>query len=182
MTIQTIRVGFLQANSYLLIDEKSGEAVLIDPGDEPRKLISEIEKSGAKLKYIVVTHSHPDHVGALLSVKEYFKVPDQNCLGGGFKDAEIAGEIKLGNETLKFIATPGHKPDSVCVVWEKGIFTGDTLFRNAIGRTDFEGGDDSEMERSLAKLASYPDDFKIYPGHGPESTIGEEKKHNPYLR
>jgi len=172
MTIHKIVVGALETNCYILHrSPTSTQCVIMDPGDEADKILDFIEKNNLKPTKILLTHDHFDHVGALDEIKDYFHVSTYRSL------------TSIGWLGLKMIKTPGHTPDSVCFVDEKEgvIFSGDTLFRQGIGRTDLEGGDYNQIQESLKKLMQYPDHFKVYPGHGPETTIGEERKANPFL-
>jgi len=170
LKIYKIPVGMLQANCYIAADEKTKKAVIIDPGDEADKIIDVVESNGLLPKAVVLTHGHFDHVGALGEIKNHFKID--------VLDTKDAGEIKVGETILKIIKTPGHTEDGICIVGEESgvIFTGDTLFKGTIGRTDFPESNGAEMKKSLQKLMEFPDDFKVYPGHGDESTIGEERK------
>jgi len=158
MKIEKIVVGMLRANCYLLVD--GGEAAVIDPGDEPRKIIDAIEKSGAKLKFIANTHRHFDHIGANAAVAEKFGVE----VLANLNDGDI---LAIGKSKLKVVKTPGHTPDGVCFFGDGFVVSGDTLFEDGIGRTDLEGGSDEQMTASLKKLdALIPDSAIIYPGHG----------------
>ncbi|PIS13747.1 MAG: MBL fold metallo-hydrolase [Candidatus Tagabacteria bacterium CG09_land_8_20_14_0_10_41_14] len=177
MTIRKIVVGpIYKANCYIVRDPISNSCVIIDPGDEPEKILDFIKEYELKPEAIIITHSHPDHVGALEAIKKF-----TTCDVVNLTEGEI---IKLGDIELKAIETRGHTSDSFCIVCEqeKIIFTGDTLFRHSIGRTDLPGGDKEQMEKSLRRLMELPDDYKIYPGHGPETTIGEERTNNPFLK
>lgn len=168
MKIHKIIVGPLENNCYFLENEKNKEAIIIDPGAEAEKILDFIKNKKLKPAAIILTHGHPDHIGAVEKLKNYFNI---NLFQGP----------SLGN--LDVIEMPGHTPDGVCIVsrGDKAIFTGDTLFKNSIGRTDLAGGDEKKIFESLARLLRFPDDFKVYPGHGPESTIGEERQNNPFL-
>ena len=203
MKIKRIDPGFGCSNTYIVWDEKSGDGVMVDPGGFAEKLIA--EAVGVNIKYIVLTHSHFDHIGALEKVAQITGAPvviykdealaltdpkyNLSRLAGvpeNKKEADITvsdGEtLCVGDIQLKFIHTPGHTKGCMCMfVGEKDLITGDTLFNGSIGRTDFEGGDFAQMKESLAKLCRLDDDVKIYPGHGEESTIGFEKMTNPYL-
>lgn len=174
--IHKIPVGPLQTNCYVVVGEKSKKAIIIDPGDEAGKIIDVVRENGLKPEGIALTHSHFDHIGALEEVKKL-----TTCDVVNLKDGD---EVEIGETKLKIIETPGHTKDSICIVDEesKSIFTGDTLFKNSIGRTDLPGSDGGEMAKSLKKLMKFPDDFKIYPGHGEESTIGEERQYNHFLQ
>ncbi|MEM1589355.1 MAG: MBL fold metallo-hydrolase [Candidatus Bathyarchaeia archaeon] len=208
MKIQTFTVGKLYTNCYIALCPQTGEAVIIDPGfetiSEAAEIFKFVEEKELKLKFIVNTHGHPDHVCGNGIVKEKFKTPiliherDAHMLGAfgkvigkffGFKNSSPPADILLkngdtirfGNITLKVMHTPGHSPGSISILGEKEVFTGDTLFAGSVGRTDLPQGSDREMKRSLKKLASIPEFFKVYPGHGPPTTIGEEKTSNPFL-
>ena len=148
----------LRANCYLLVD--GGEAAVIDPGDEPRKIIDAIEKSGAKLKFIANTHRHFDHIGANAAVAEKFGVE----VLANLNDGDI---LAIGKSKLKVVKTPGHTPDGVCFFGDGFVVSGDTLFEDGIGRTDLEGGSNGQMAASLKKLdALIPDGVIVHPGHG----------------
>lgn len=165
LKIHKIPVGMLQTNCYVVADEENKKAIIIDPGDEADKIIDVIKKNNLKPECIALTHAHFDHVGAVDELKKEFNI-----------------EISKPS-FLDIIETPGHTKDGVCFVDKKSkvIFTGDTLFRGTIGRTDLPGSDPVKMKESLKRLKQFPDDFKVYPGHGEESTIGEEKQNNPFL-
>lgn len=208
MIIQTFTVGKLHTNCYIASCPKTKEAIIIDPGfetpTEAAEIFKYVEEEALKLKFIVNTHGHPDHVCGNGIIKEKFKAPilihegDAHMLGTfgkviakffGFKNSSPQADILLkdrdtisfGNLTLKVTHTPGHSPGSVSLLGEKEVFTGDTLFAGSIGRTDLPQGSDKEMKRSLEKLARLPEFFKVYPGHGPATTIGKEKANNPFL-
>jgi hydroxyacylglutathione hydrolase len=173
MIVKQIVVGPLETNCYLLTDEKTKEIAIIDPGDEAEKISNAIKDNNLKPKFILLTHAHPDHVGALSALKNELKIP--------FLKTKEGDAIKIGDIAIKVIETPGHTPESVCFIADKFIFSGDTLFKGGIGRTDLEGGDFNQIQKSLNRLMEFPDDFEVWPGHGEETTIGEEKKNNPFL-
>ena len=140
------------------------------------------------------THGHQDHINGDAAIQQKYNIPiyihklDAAALENLEKDSfptpvllEEGSLIMFGNETLKVIHTPGHTAGSICLVGERLVFTGDTLFAGGIGRTDFPGGSDRDMQRSLQRLMLLPDDFLVYPGHGPTSIMGEEKRVNPFL-
>lgn len=177
MLIHKIIVGPIQTNCYIVSDGETGEVLIIDPGDEAKKIIEFIELRHFTPIGVVLTHDHFDHIEALDEVIKYFNIL--------LFDTKIQGEITIsvGKLNLKVIKTPGHSKDSICLVSEKNntIFSGDTLFNQGIGRTDLEGGDPTQIKESLKLLMTYPDDYKVYPGHGAETTIGNERQNNPHL-
>jgi len=173
MIIKRIVVGLLETNCYLVADEKTKEAVIIDPGDEAEKILNVIKKENFKPKFILLTHTHPDHIGALEDLKEKLDIEVLKV-----KDGD---KFQIGNLEVRTIGTPGHTSESICFVIDSNIFSGDTLFKNGIGRTDLEGGDFDQIQNSLKLLMEFPNHFKVFPGHGPETTIGEERKNNPFL-
>ncbi|MEM0008115.1 MAG: MBL fold metallo-hydrolase [Candidatus Bathyarchaeia archaeon] len=208
MTIQMFTVGKLFTNCYIVACPETGEAIIIDPGfdnaSEGEKIFKFIEEKALKLKYIVNTHGHPDHVCGNGIVKKQFQTPilvhekDAFMLGTfgkviakffGFNSFSPSADIllkdgdyvKFGKMALKVMHTPGHSPGSISLISEGEVFTGDTLFAGSIGRTDLPQSSESDMKESLKKLANLPDSFKVYPGHGSTTTIGEEKQTNPFL-
>jgi glyoxylase-like metal-dependent hydrolase (beta-lactamase superfamily II) len=201
-------VGQFFTNCYVVNCEKTKQAIILDPGfdnkAEAEQILDYIHKNTLKPKYIVNTHGHPDHTCGNGIIKEKYGIPilihenDAHMLGNImgkltqffiFKhhspNADIilheGNVIKFGIETLKVIHTPGHSRGSISLLGQKEIFTGDTLFAGSIGRTDFPESSEQEMKLSLKKLATIPDHLKVYPGHGPPTTIGEEKQFNPFL-
>ena len=179
MLVKTIKVGNLQTNCYIVIDEKSREAVVIDPGDEPSKILPAIKD--LKVRYLILTHGHPDHFGAIDKLKKETKAsilmnakdswafkPDQ--------DLKEGDEIRFGDLVLKVLCTPGHSQGSVCLYTRGFLFSGDTLFPEGCGRTDLPGGSMEEMENSLRKLSALPDETQVLPGHDESTTIAKEKE------
>ncbi len=157
MEIKNIKVGDLETNCYLLVFGK--ELAIIDPGGEPEKILEEIKKTKTEPKYIINTHSHPDHNSANQEIKEatmaVILTPKENQ------------EIKIGESVLRVISTSGHTKDSICLLGESFIFTGDTLFEDGHGRTDLPGGSQQEIENSLEKLNKIiKPGMIVYPGHG----------------
>ena len=201
-------VNRVSTNCYVVSCEETGEAIIIDPAfdrpSEAREILGIIDKASLKLKLIVNTHGHPDHTCGNGIVKEKFGVPilvhenDAHFLGKtGLSIAQAFGfdgsppadvllqngdQVKFGNVTLKIVHTPGHSLGGISLVGEKEVFTGDTLFKGSIGRMDFPDSSEADMKNSLAKLAHLPDDLIVYPGHGSTTTIGEEKRSNPFLQ
>jgi glyoxylase-like metal-dependent hydrolase (beta-lactamase superfamily II) len=198
MIIETFIVGMLSTNCYVVNSEQSKEAIVIDPGldlpFEAQQIFDYITKEKLEVKLILNTHGHQDHISGNANFQEKYNVPiyihkyDASSIGelesNKFPASVILEDgslIKFGNDPLKVMLTPGHTPGSMCLVGEKLVFTGDTLFNEGIGRTDFPGGSMRDMRLSLQKLVRLPDYFLIYPGHGPTSIIGEEKRNNPFL-
>jgi hydroxyacylglutathione hydrolase len=168
MVIKIIKVGYLQSNCYIL--EKDNHTLIIDPGDEYDKIISNINYP---IDAILITHHHSDHYGAL----KYFDKSIPVYAYDNIKD------FKSTIFNLKSINTPGHSHDSITIIFkdEKVMFTGDFLFKGDIGRTDFKDGSDNDMEHSIKRIRAYRDDYEVYPGHGESTTLGEEKLSNIYF-
>lgn len=201
-------VGMLSTNCYVVSCRETRKAVIVDPGfggqREAEEVFSFINDSGLELKFIVNTHGHPDHTCGNEVVKSRFHVPiciheaDAYMLGAsgeataryfGFDSVSPSADILLhdgdsvtfGDVTLKVVHSPGHSFGSIVILGETEVFTGDTLFAGSIGRTDFPGSSERELQLSLKKLLRLPDYFVVYPGHGPATTMGEEKRVNPFL-
>ncbi len=204
MIFRMLTGGPLETNCYILGDEKSREAAVIDPGGDFEDIDKELKKLKLKVEYIILTHGHFDHTGALAQLKKatgaevMIHAADAHMLstdqaqpfllesGGGpcLADRMLQeGErIQFGENTLEVLHTPGHTPGGISLVINKMIFTGDTLFCGSIGRADLPGSSYRKLIDSIqTKLLSKDDDYMIYPGHGPESTIGEERRNNPFL-
>ncbi|MBI3034838.1 MBL fold metallo-hydrolase [Candidatus Woesearchaeota archaeon] len=199
MLFKQIHVGPMQNFSYIIGDEESREAAVIDSGWEADRLISIAGREKLKINKIILTHSHYDHVQKVdeLASKTdaivYFHDDDSNEIKKTIKNPNIKlhklknnDTINIGKIKIKIIHTPGHSPGAICLLAENRLFTGDTLFVNAIGRTDLPGGDAIKLFESLQKLKKLDDSIEIYPGHDygeiPFSTIGGEKKTNPYFK
>jgi glyoxylase-like metal-dependent hydrolase (beta-lactamase superfamily II) len=198
MLIETFTVGSLSTNCYVVSSQQTKDAIVIDPGldfsSEADQIFDYITQAVLNVKLIVNTHGHPDHISGDAVFQEKYNAPiyihrlDVAFLEGlenvNFPAAVLLEDgslIKFGNESLKVMHTPGHTPGSICLLGERLVFTGDTLFAGGIGRTDFPGGSDSDMRLSLQKLMRLPGYFLIYPGHGSASIMGEEKRVNPFL-
>lgn len=207
MILETFPVGLLQCNCTLLGDEATGEAIAIDPGDNIPQIIARLEKHNLRLKQIIVTHAHIDHVGGALLLKRHTGAPiflNQNDLpllemmemqAGwlGTRPPEVAPPdasaddqlvLGLGNYPAQVLHTPGHTPGSVCLHFApiKLLIAGDTLFAGSIGRTDLPGGDTKTILRSIRdRLMHLPEETRVIPGHGPATTIGEERQSNPFV-
>ncbi len=187
MNIKILVVGPIETNCYIISDTNSSSAFIIDAGSDTTEIISAVEQGSLDVKAILSTHGHFDHVTAVKAVKDRLKAPflisrkDSFMLGhllipdGSLDEGLI---LNAGDISLKVIDTPGHSPGCVCLYCEKDgiLFSGDTLFYADHGRCDLQEGSYSEMKRSLQELFELPDSTIVYPGHGPKTTIGDEKK------
>ena len=205
MLLKQLIVGELETNCYILGDEKTKEGVVIDPGGDGDLIMENIKRLNLKIKYIILTHGHADHLAALNELKketdaqiviheqdaDMLTEPRYNLSMFTGKDIvcpkadrllEDGDKIDFGNLTLEVLHTPGHTPGGISLYIDNILFTGDTLFCEGVGRADLPGSSYEKLLRSIKeKLFSKPDDTKIYPGHGRESTIGWEKKNNPWI-
>ena len=203
VTIHTLVLGAYQTNCYIVHDDSSKSCAVIDPGYEPEKILALTDKLGLTVDAILLTHGHFDHVGAVealvgrtgckLWMKEAdytqkpspiasFFYPIHDCDFTEVSFCEEEEQIHAGGLMFTVLETPGHTWGSVCYRCEDVIFTGDTLFAGACGRTDLPGGDGQWLRRSLARLAALEEDPTVYPGHGESSSLAREKRYNPYLR
>ena len=206
LSIRGWTVGPFAENPYLLTCAETGAAVLIDPGDEAPALLGVVAEANVVIVAILLTHAHLDHVAALSEVRAatgapvYLHPDDDTLLAAapshwlrfGRRIDPIApaeqrladgDRISFGNCELAVIHTPGHTPGSVCfyAAGDHALIAGDTLFYRSVGRTDLPGGDTQTLLRSIrTRLWSLPDDVQVYPGHGPTTTIGDERLHNPF--
>ena len=207
MELKSFPNGIFGATTYLIKDESSLEGVLIDCTSSIDEIEQTIKKEKINLKYILITHGHFDHVYCLSKMKEKFKntqvlmhKDDMTLLGQVNAQCSMAGveevkipcidglldekskNIKLGSEEIKIFHTPGHTQGGVCYLISNILFSGDTLFRESVGRCDLYGGDFKQIEKSIKeKLFVLDDNIIVYPGHGDKTTIGHEKKYNPYF-
>jgi hydroxyacylglutathione hydrolase len=205
--IIAIPVGALEVNCYIVWDRATLEGVIIDPGADADEIEAAVKENGVKVRCVLNTHGHFDHVGANKAMKAAFGAPvaihpddaplmadahEHGIFFGVETPKQAAPDILLedgqsmefGPLKFKVIHTPGHTRGGVCLYLEgaKALFTGDTLFAGSVGRTDFEGGSMDELMSSISrKLLSLDDKVMVLPGHGPSSTIGEERRTNPYL-
>jgi hydroxyacylglutathione hydrolase len=206
MDYEYVIVGALETNCYLVYCEKTRECAVVDPGAEPNKIIQLIAEKEFKPIILINTHGHVDHIGANRDIKEKYDIPlcihssDEKMLGSiltsglGFvlgarsspsadRHLEDGGEIDIGKSRLKVIHTPGHSPGSVSLLGEGFLLSGDTLFCGGVGRTDLPGGSWTELKNSIEKkILTFPDDMVVLPGHGPATTVGQEKDENPYIQ
>jgi hydroxyacylglutathione hydrolase len=204
MKIESLTVGPLAENCYLVIDETTNRAVLIDPGDEPARILHALHRSGATLDAIWLTHAHFDHVGAIAGVIREHQVPVHmhpldapvlavavdSALRYGVRieapppaDVELSdgGRMTVGAQELEVMHVPGHAPGHVAFHGDGVIFGGDCLFAGSIGRTDIEYGDRETLDASLLRMVALGDELTLYPGHGQRTTIGRERRTNPFL-
>ena len=208
MILETFPVGPLRCNCTILGDETSHEAIVVDPGDNIPDILARLRKHGLTLRQIIVTHAHIDHVGGAAVLRRATGAPvllHQHDLGllemmemqagwlgvptpeivppdASADDGTIIGLASFPGQVLH---TPGHTPGSICLLFPKEnlLLAGDTLFAGSIGRTDLPGGDGRQILDSLrGRLLVLPDSIRVVPGHGAETTIGEEKQSNPYLQ
>jgi hydroxyacylglutathione hydrolase len=207
MILETFAVGPLHCNCTLLGDEEAGEAIVVDPGDEVGRIHRRLSELGLKLKQILVTHAHIDHVGGALKLKKLtgapillnendlplLKMMEMQAAWVGVPtpetappDASLSDGLVVGLERYpaEVLHTPGHTQGSVCLHFAplKMVIAGDTLFAGSIGRTDLPGGDGRQIIESIeTRLLALPDETKVLPGHGPATTIGRERLSNPFL-
>lgn len=199
MNIKVLPVGELGTNCYILEDEASKLAAVIDPGDEASRILEQVTQDGVQVKYILLTHGHYDHTTAVPELHEalpqaeiYIHQADSHGAGGRLfplasqvDDLLLYDEgdaLKLGGLTIEVMNTPGHSLGSVVLKVENVLFTGDTLFAGSCGRTDLRGGDYAQMLASLKRLALLEGDFRVLPGHDVASTLERERQTNYYMK
>ena len=206
MIIKKLEVGPFASNCYIVGDEESKQGIVIDPGDEAGRILNAVKDSGLDIKTIVLTHGHVDHTAAVREVaaatgaRIVIHEEDVKTYGNKFVSIFLGIQhksppppdsllkdwdtVSAGKLNFSVIHTPGHSRGSICLLGEGVLFSGDTLFKCSIGRSDVpaSGGDQEQLLESITKrLMVLEDDIKVYPGHGPETTIGAERRGNPFL-
>ena len=193
MTVTSLTAGSIGTNCYLLYDEAARDAAVIDPGDDAEPVAARIGELGLNVRGILLTHGHFDHCGDVKRIRkltgaQVFVHPADRDLPimlrrGLEADRDLAdGDVlDLAGTRLRVLHTPGHTPGSVCFLCGDLLFSGDTLFAGSCGRTDLPGGSWPEMLASLRRLAELEGDYKVYPGHGEETTLEQERRFNPYM-
>ena len=199
MKVKVLCVGPIGTNCYILEDEETGLAAVIDPGDEADKILKALREDGVTVEYILLTHGHYDHTTAVPDLhkampqaKIYIHRADANGAGNqlfplagqveGLRYYDEGDELKLGTLTIQVLHTPGHSKGSVTLKVADVLFCGDTLFAGSCGRTDFAGGSYAEIMDSLKRLGELEGDFYVCPGHDITSTLERERRSNPFLR
>jgi hydroxyacylglutathione hydrolase len=201
MIIKSLVVGPLESNCFIIADKHTKEALLIDPGDEPERILELITENNFKIKFIVCTHAHFDHVGALPEIKKetnalivihkdevgIYKHTRELASSWGYEleplpEPDIlvseGDNLNIGDLQFKIFHTPGHSPGGICLFGGGILITGDTLFAGSVGRTDLFGGDMEKLITSFKRLMSLPEETRVLPGHGPPSTIRQERVNN----
>jgi len=196
-----LEIGMLETNCYIFVDEETRQGIIIDPGDDAATILNIINNEKIEIKYIVLTHGHWDHIGVVDRIKAHtgaeilIHTEDRECLNDSAKSLsyllgtcvpniqadrflEDGDEIVIGNTSFKVLHTPGHTSGSICMLSDGVLFSGDTLFRGTVGRTDLPGGSAEKLKQSIKeKLLVLSDEVNVYPGHGPYTTIGKERSY-----
>ena len=198
MKVKLLRVGPIGTNCYILEDDQTNLAAVIDPGDEPELIQEALEKEGVEVRYLLLTHGHYDHTTAVPALHRVYPQADiyihqADANGAGSTLFPLAGEvddlklydegdvIRLGDHEIQVLHTPGHSPGSVTLKVEDVLFTGDTLFAGSCGRTDLRGGSYEQIMQSLKRLGELKGGFHVCPGHEATSTLERERRSNPFL-
>lgn len=205
LRIQPLVVGMVQTNAYVIANENTKKAVVVDPGADAERILSHLRSKGLELEAILLTHGHFDHIMGVNDILDNKRVPvyayeaEQELL----EDASLNCSVMVGNKTtisnvtywkdqtsfevigyfVKVIATPGHTKGSCCFYFKDNdvLFSGDTLFMESVGRTDLPTGNSTKIVESVKSLMEFPDDTIVYPGHGPATSISYERTHNPFV-
>jgi hydroxyacylglutathione hydrolase len=204
VNVHAITVGAFQENCYLLTDDAASRAVIVDPGSEGDRLVDAVERSGATLDAIWITHAHVDHVGAIASIKRKWDVPiylhplDRRLYDAASRQAEVYGvpfeeppppdrefsdgqRINVGERELMVMHAPGHAPGHVVIHGDGIALVGDCLFAGSIGRTDLPFSNPPQLAATLERISALPPETVVYPGHGMDTTIAQERVSNPFL-
>ena len=198
MKVKLLRVGPIGTNCYILEDDQTNLAAVIDPGDEPELIQEALEKEGVEVRYLLLTHGHYDHTTAVPALHRVYPQADiyihqADANGAGSTLFPLAGEVddlklydegdvlRLRDHEIQVLHTPGHSPGSVTLKVEDVLFTGDTLFAGSCGRTDLRGGSYEQIMQSLKRLGELKGDFHVCPGHEATSTLERERRSNPFL-
>ena len=205
MIVDKLELGPFATNCYIVGSESNREGMIVDPADKAKEILKKVEDLQLDIKLIALTHGHVDHIGALKKIKEAtgaevaihgddakslrnqlmrmlfgFFYPTPPPPDRVLKDGD---SIEVGDLHFSVLHTPGHTPGGICLLGEGVVFSGDTLFNHSVGRTDLPGGSYNKLMNSIqTRLMTLPDETIVYPGHGPETTIGAERKGNPYLQ
>lgn len=206
MKLYRMPLGALGTNCYIVVDESNQHCLVVDPGGEGERLVALLKEKGLQPEAVILTHGHGDHIGGVQAVVDEFKVPiyinkgdeefltnsELNLSAAIGQPVKVTGDVRLikeddvitlGDHKFTVIETPGHTPGGVCFYGEGLVLAGDTLFQESIGRTDFPRSSyDDLIEAVRTKLFALPEETVVYPGHGPETTIGHEKIYNPFVR
>lgn len=204
MKVTQLVVGAFQENCYIVADPATGAIAVVDPGSDGDRVIAEVESAGGVVEAIWITHAHVDHIGAIATVKRRWDVPvylhplDQPLYRVGGRQAQLYGvpyeeppapdrelaegrKLRLGQLSLDVMHVPGHSPGHVVIYDAGDALVGDCLFAGSVGRTDLPFSNPAQLEASLARIVTLPEETVIHPGHGESSTIGEERISNPFL-
>ena len=197
MHVKTLEVGYLMTNCYVVADEESRECAVLDPGGDPYAIADYLEEHRLKCRAVLLTHGHFDQVMGVEGLMEFVDGPlymsrldlDKDIGNGSFlfsppENTVFVGHgdtVEVGKLRFEVIGCPGHTPGGLAYRIEDCLFTGDTLFRLSVGRSDFPASDEKALRRSLARLAALEGDYDVYPGHGRATTLEYERRFNPYL-